>query len=244
MAATTGNIIRSAMRKIGVLDPGEPLPPNEGADALESLGQMVDAWGMESLLVPVVTTIEKELIAGQSEYTIGLLSSDTPPDNHIETSRPLQIITAVIRDSYNTDYTLKEIQASAYSRISVKDSESRPSQIYVREGWPLNTILFDSVPYDNETLRIEAIQPLSEILTTASLTDVVNLPPGYERALIYNLALELADEWGKQPSNMVAISATETKKWIKRNNYRPMVSTVDRALTNRSKGTFDINSVG
>lgn len=33
MAQTVGDLIRSAMRKIGVLAAGEPLPANEGDDA-------------------------------------------------------------------------------------------------------------------------------------------------------------------------------------------------------------------
>jgi hypothetical protein len=88
------------------------------------------------------------------------------------------------------------------------------------------------------------IQPLSEILPTASLTDAINLPPGYRRALIYNLAMDLCDEWGKEPSRMVTVTATESKKWLKRNNYRPLVLGMDRALVtpDRAKGTFIIES--
>lgn len=246
MSYTTGDLIRASMRKIGVLSAGEPLPANEGADALETLTQLVSAWSTETLLIPVVGTVQKQLIQGQAEYTIGIYPGETIPDNHIETSRPMKFIAALIRDEYGTDYPQEAIYVKTYNRISRKTNESRPSRFYVREGWPLNTILFESVPYANETLHLEVIQPLSEILPTACLTDVINLPPGYERTLVYNLAMDLADEWGKQPSNMIAVTATEGKKWIKRNNYRPLVLGMDRALVTpkRAKGTFDINDVG
>ena len=239
MATTVGDIIRSSMRKIGVLAAGEPLPANEGDDALQVFTQMVDAWTNETLLIPVVNVVTFQLTNDVSEYTIGIYPEPRPdplPFNHIETARPEKIIAAFIRDQYETDYIQEIIDVKTFSRISRKTDASRPSRFYVREGWPLNTILFESVPYAEETLHLEVIQPLSGMLPTASLTEVINLPPGYERALIYNLCLDLADEWGKQPSVAVATHAVEGKKWLKRNNYRDLVLGMDRAVATQRKG--------
>lgn len=239
MTTTTGDIIRSAMRKIGVLASGEPLSSGEGDDALEVLTQMVDAWTNETLLIPVVGVVTFELSNDIPNYTIGIYPDPKPdplPINHIETSRPEKILAAFIRDRYNTDYLLEPMSVNTFSGISRKTNASRPSRFYMREGWPLNEILFESVPYDTETLHLEVVQPLSEILSTACLTDVVNLPPGYERALIYNLCLDLADEWGKQPSNSIVAIAIEGKKRLKRNNYRDIVMGMDRAIASRRKG--------
>ncbi|ABV74295.1 hypothetical protein BA3_0010 [Thalassomonas phage BA3] len=239
MARTVGDIIRSSMRKIGVLAAGEPLPANEGDDALEVFAQMVDAWTNETLLIPVVNVVTKVLVENQPEYTIGIYPEPVPdplPSNHIETGRPERILSAFIRDRYDTDYIQEIIDVETYSRISRKTNTSRPSRFYVSKGWPLNTILFESVPYQDETLHLEVVQPLSEILPTACLTDVINLPPGYERALIYNLCLELASEWGKEVTALVATQAVEGKKWLKRNNYRPLVLGADRAVATQRKG--------
>ncbi|QZI87772.1 putative head adaptator [Vibrio phage 66E30.1] len=239
MATTVGDIIRSSMRKIGVLAAGEPLPANEGDDALQVFAQMVDAWTNETLLIPVVNVVTFQLTNDVSEYTIGIYPEPKPdpePINHIETARPEKILAAFIRDQYDTDYIQEVIDVKTFSRISRKTNASRPSRFYVREGWPLNTILFESVPYSSETLHLEVIQPLSEILPAACLTEVINLPPGYERALIYNLCLDLADEWGKQPSAAIATHAIEGKKWLKRNNYRDLVLGMDRAVATQRKG--------
>ncbi len=241
--ATVGSIIRSSLRKIGVLASGEPLPADEGDDAKEVLTQLVGAWSLESLLIPVVSVVTKELIAGQAEYTIGVYPDTVIPDNHIETSRPEKVLAAFIRDAYGTDYIQETIDVRTYSGISRKSNESRPSRIYTRKGWPLNTMLFESVPYANETLHLEVIQPLSEYLPTTSLTTEINLPPGYEQVLIYNLAIMLADEWGKSITPSIATLATEGKKRIKRANFRKLVLGMDRALVNnqRAKGTYIID---
>ena len=227
------------MRKIGVLAAGEPLPAHEGDDALEVFKQMVDAWTNETLLIPIVGVVTHTLVGDQSEYTIGIYPEPKPvplPDNHIETARPERIIAAFIRDQYQTDYIQEIIDVKTFSRISRKTNASRPSRFYIREGWPMNTILFEAVPYDGETLHLEVIQPLSEILPVAGLTEVINLPPGYERALIYNLCLELAPEWGKQVTPLIATQAVDGKKWLKRNNYRPLVLGIDRAVATQRKG--------
>lgn len=205
---------------------------------------MVDAWSLESLLIPVVSVVTKQLLPGFSQYTIGVYPGVTIPDNHIETARPEKIIAAFIRDAYDTDYPQEVIDVKTFSRINRKSNSSRPSRFYNRKGWPLNTILFESLPYTDETLHLEVIQPLSVYLSTACLTDVVNLPPGYEQVLIYNLAIMLADEWGKDVSNIVAVTATEGKKRIKRANFRKLVLGMDRALVSnqRAKGTYIIES--
>ncbi len=236
---TVGDLIRAAMRKIGVLAAGEPLPPDEGDDAKETFIMMVEAWSLETLLIPVVGVVTHQLQSNASEYTIGIYPEPKPvplPLTHIETARPERILSAFIRDQHQTDYIQEIIDTKTFSRISRKTNGSRPSRFYVRKGWPLNDILFESVPYADETLHLEVIQPLSEVLPAASLTEVINLPPGYKRGLVYNLAIELADEWGKQVSPAVATIATETKKWLKRANYRKLVLGMDRAVATQRKG--------
>ena len=239
MSFTVGGAIRSALRKIGVLAPGEALPAHEGDDALEVFRQMVDDWANEILLIPIVNDVLFTLSPNVSEYTIGIYPEPKPdplPENHIETSRPERIIAAFIRDGSNTDYQLELMDIKTYSRISQKGNGSRPSRMYVQEGWPLNEIRFESVPYANEVLHLSVVQPLSELLPTTGLTEVINLPPGYERALIYNLCLELAPEYGKEPTALIATQAVQAKLKLKRNNYRSLVLGMDRALATQRKG--------
>jgi hypothetical protein len=239
MVETVGDMVRSSMRKAGVLAAGEPLPPEEGGDALELFATMVDAWSLEALLIPTVNVVTHTLVSGIAEYTIGIYPSPQPiplPSNHIETARPQKIISMLIRDSAGTDFHLRTMEAKQYALISRKTTEARPSRMYMRDGWPLNTILFDTVPYADETLIMEVIQPLHEILPVASLTEVVNLPPGYKKVLIDNLAVEIAPEWQQEVSKVVAVNAVQGKKRIKSSNYRDIVLRVDRALSDKRKG--------
>ena len=238
MTDTVGGILRTAMRKIGVLAAGEPLPPDEGDDALEVFQDMVDALTLETLLIPIVSEITAPLV-GNTDYTIGIYPSPQPvplPDNHIETPRPEKIIAAFIRDTANTDYIQEIIDVETFSRISRKTDASRPSRFYVQEGWPLNKIRFESVPYIDETLHLFVVQPLNAILPGLTLTEEINLPPGYRQFLVYNLAALLAPEWGKDVPSSVVAFAVSTKKLIKRGNYRSIVLGMDRAVATQRKG--------
>ena len=246
-AFTVGEWIRASMRKIGVLGAGEPLPADEGADALFIAHGMIDAWTLEALMIPIVNVVTHTLAKGEAEYTIGIYPAPVPnplPVTHIETARPEKIISSFIRDGSGTDYQLEQIVANTYANVSVKGIESRPGRFYLRQGWPLHKILFNTVPYADETLHLEVIQPLSEVLPTVNLTDAINMPPGYKQELIYNLAVVLADEWGKTPSSVVFGLAASNKKRIKRSNYRPLILSVDSAITNarRNTGTYIIDS--
>lgn len=245
MARTVGDLIRSSLIKIGVLDAGEPLDPGEGEDAKQNLIQMLDAWALEELLVPVVSVVTKELSSEFSQYTIGSYPEPKPdplPGNHIETARPEQIVSAFVRDSYNTDTPIKTMSVTTFNNINVKDNVSIPSAMYTRKGWPLNTIAFNCLPLDGYTLHMEVIQPLSDIISASELTEVVNLPPGYEQAIIYNLCIVNSDDFGRQISQAVAITASDLKRKIKRNNSRQITQRVDRALLNSNAGTYDISS--
>ena len=247
MANTVGGIIRGAMRKICVLAAGEPLQYDEGQDALEVFRQMVDAWSNKRLTVPTVNLIEKAMVPNESEYTIGIYPDPKPdplPDNHIETTRPIEFITHIIRDVSGTDFPLDILDSRQYSERRRKFESARPYGFYLRKGWPLHTIIFTSVPYTDDTLFLEVLQPLSKILPLSKLDDAINLPPGYEKALVYNLAIDLADEWGKTPSQTVAFNAADSLKKVKRANTKVSYLQVDRALRRNiyRKGAYCVES--
>lgn len=233
MVTTVRDIIRGAYRKIGVYSAGESLGDAEAADGLEVLIDMIDSWSNSALLIPVVTLISKVLTLGERTYTIGHYPDPVPvplPSNHIEVMRPQEYLSLYLVDSANTSYPLKKIGAQSYDLISTKDVGRRPIQYYIRGGWPLDTIIFDSQPDTEYIFYIQARLPLSDFLVTATLDDVVDVPPGYMKALKANLAIEMADEFGQSPSQLLVANALSSLKRIKARNYQPLYSRCDRAL--------------
>jgi len=235
--ATIRNIIESALLKINALDPGESINGNEAGQNKDALYQMVDAWSNENLLVPVTTVITHPLVVDETEYTIGVYGSLPIPTTHIETPRPQQILSAFIRDSQGTDYSVTEMAYNQWSSITRKTNIARPSRYYKREGYPSDTLIFETNPYQADVLHLEAILPFTAILPVSTLNDVVALPPGYEQALVYNLAIDLAGSYGKDIGQFLFRRAEELKMMLKRQNLKLPTMEADRGLQTR-RGSY------
>jgi hypothetical protein len=79
-------------------------------------------------------------------------------------------------------------------------------------------------------------------LTTYTLTTQIALPAGYESALKYNLALELAAEYLIDPKEMLIIRAKESKANIKRLNSSPLETMSFEPAVTGYYGKYDITS--
>jgi hypothetical protein len=203
--ATARNLITGALRLIGVLMKSEAPSDDEAADALSALNGMLGTWSNESLLAFSKGLKSFPLTAGVSTYTIGTGAT-------FNTSRPTVIKQAYIMyDGF--DHPIDLISEEEYNEFSDKTQRSDyPNRLaYVRD-YPNATIKLYPVPDRSSTLFLFMEQPLTEI---SSLDDEISLPPGWERALRYNLAIELAPEYDQMPSQLIMMTATTSKRALK-----------------------------
>lgn len=227
---TVRNIIKSTMRLLGVIAQGETPTADEYQDAVSALNGMIDSWSNQSLLINSKTREVFNLISGQSSYTVGT-------GGNFNTSRPVSILNA----SYllnNSEYPLDIITQQEYAQIQIKTLASQPSKLYASGTYPLDTINLYPVPNIAAQIVLYTIKPFADY---TSLDTEIVLPPGYERALKYNLAVEIAPEYGKQISAEIATIAADSKAEIKRLNSESLYLTSDVVFLNNSK-VFDINS--
>jgi len=72
---------------------------------------------------------------------------------------------------------------------------------------------------------------------------VVQLPPGYERAIQQNLALELEPYYPTAViSQLLRMQAAESKGNVKRSNVRPVIAVYDKELTRSGHPRYNIYS--
>lgn len=230
--ATAGDTVKGALRLIQALTRGESMDSADGAEGLQALNDLVHSWYANDVLVPYLTREELALTQGKSEYTIG-----TGAD--LDTTRPLSIASIVLRDS-GTDYILDEIGQHWWSQLPIKDTESRPRQYYYEEGYPFGTIRFDYEPDHAYPIFVTSYKPFSDF---TDLADTIDLPPMYERALRFNLAMDLAPEYGREVPQTVAIQAQKALDDIRQRNFanRPREAEIDYSLTGRGRA-YDIRS--
>jgi len=221
---TGREFISASMRLLGVLASGETPSANETADGLGALNRMLSSWSTESLLINARVREVFPLISGQSAYTMG-------PSGNFNTTRPLNIDNALIRlagTSPQVETPLLILNLDQWSGITLKDLDSNiPIYLYAEGTSPLETLNIWPVPSATHELVLYSWKALTSF---ASANTDVSFPPGYEEALIYNLAVRLAPEFGKTVTAEVATIANDSKANIKRMNERPLYLQVDAAL--------------
>jgi hypothetical protein len=229
---TSLDLISSAMRLVGILGVGETPASNESTNALSSLNDMLDTWSNENLLIYDKVLEVFPLVGGQQSYTMGT-------GGNFNTARPLKIENAFLRTlsgSQTLDLPIEILNQDQWASISVKSlSSTLPTKLISLGSYPLETILLWPIPSAANSLGLWTWKPLSNITL---LTTIINLPPGYNKALRYNLALELAPEYGREPSPLVLAEAIASKETLKRMNSKPNLMTIDAAALSH-ESTFN-----
>ena len=113
-------------------------------------------------------------------------------------------------------FGVKLINQQQYDGIAFKTVTSTyPQVLWVNNTFPDMTLTVYPVPIKALEWHIISVETLTEVSSVA--TDMY-FPPGYLRAFRYNLAMELAPEFGVEPSPQVVRIAMTSKRNLKRIN--------------------------
>jgi len=208
---TTADIIYGSLRLIGVLAEGETPSSETAQDALAAMNQMIDSWNTERLSVFSTQDQVVTWPASTQSRTLG-------PTGDIVGLRPVLVDDATyFRDpSSGISFGLKLINQQQYNGIAVKTVTSTyPQVMWVNMTYPNIEMYVYPVPTKVLEFHIVSVQELS---APANLATVLAFPPGYLRAFRYNLACELAPEFGVEPSRQVQRIAMTSKRNLKRIN--------------------------
>ena len=211
MAVTAGDHINAVLRLLGILAEGEIPSSQMSNDALATLNQMLDSWSTERLMI--YNTQDQVITWNPYTYvqTLG-------PTGSIVGERPIAIDDAsYFRDpSTGISYGIKLINQQQYDGIAVKTvTSSYPQVMWVNMEYPDIRMVIYPVPTKVLEFHIISVQPLAQ---AASLDTELAFPPGYLRAFKYNLACEIAPEYGMEPSPTVQRIAVTSKRDLKRQN--------------------------
>ncbi len=201
---TTLAIIKAAMRKCGAIVMGQDPTAGEAQDCLFALNSMIASWSNDSLIVYARTLEGFSLSGGVASYTIG-------PSGVFNTTRPVRIISAYIR-SGSLDYSLSVETEESYDATSLKSIGDIPECLVYTPSIPLGLITLYGTPTAADTLYIRTEKPF----TSLTLNQDLEFPPGWERALVFNLVSEIASEYGQSVPPEVYEVAKESKAEIRR----------------------------
>jgi hypothetical protein len=220
---TAGDQINRALRLLGVLAENETPSAAMSQDGLMAMNQMIDSWDTERLSVFCTQDQVFTWPAGEYIRTLG-------PSGNFIGLRPVLLDEATYyRDpGTNVSFGIKFINQQQYNGIAVKTVTSTyPQVIFVNMGFPDVTMSIYPRPTRDLEWHFISVQKLDEPATL--VTDLL-FPPGYLRAFTYNLAMEMAPEYGVEPSRQVQRIAMTSKRNLKRINNPDDVMSMPYAI--------------
>jgi hypothetical protein len=140
------------------------------------------------------------------------------PGGNIDTQRPERFEAGCYFSWGGLDFELIEITEAEYNRITLKSVGGLgPTWFDYTPSLPLGTLRFFPRIPSSAVLRM----PVQVHLTAfADLTTLYTLPAGYERALVFTLAEEVAADYEREIPPTVARNAAAARRILKRANHK------------------------
>lgn len=237
---TGATAVNGALELVHVIRPGQTPATTESAEALAICNRMLESWSTDRLLVPVVGFARYALTANQAAYPIGVSAS--APFN---VARPIRIDAAgIVQTVYNAgtgDFRSDLEIISEREYVSIKDKTATsdvPERLYYAPGVANGTIYLWPTPNVSTATQLE-LSTWTALSQFADLVTDVPVAPGYQRAIITNLAIELVAAF---PAAMLdqstAVMAQESKAYIMRLNSQMVPQMPDAATPPTTNQAF------
>ena len=225
MTAVSTMIINSLIMT-GEKSIGGTLTSNESEYYISRLNSMMDSWSNETLFIPYYSVTSFGLPASQGSYTIGV-------GGNFNMTRPIRIVDpCYIRDLDGNDTPLIILDEKAWGGIVDKNADgSYPCYMFYDSGYSATstgTVYFWPEPSASLSTYINTLQPLQNLST---VTTNLQLPPGYQRAIETNFALEVAPGFISISPELAKI-AKESKAAIKSTNATAPILRLDYGVSN------------
>ena len=236
MATTVRDVIAGAFRLMAGDD--QTFTAQDYTNALQALNGMLQTWTIESLSVWTINRTVLPLTIGTQAYTLGTGGT-------LNMARPTWIENMSILQTTvtpNIEIPIQILQDQDWMNIPIKAvSSTFPTACYPQGDYPFNTLNFWPIPTQACSVVLYTPGPFGGF---ATINDAFSMPNGYERAIRFNLAVELCPEYGIEASPSVLGIAHQAKNELKIRNYQPNYLTVDAALLSGNSADIAYRSWG
>lgn len=233
-------MIYAALKTSGIVGIGQTPSAEDANTGMDLLQEIAETWNRERFMcwrnVEVIIPS-----TGAQSYAL----PDRPPRLDTAFARLMtgqQI--AGLNNAGPVDFPLTIINSQEdYAAISLKQLTTFPAAVWYAPDYPTGSVYFWPIPPAQQfELHVFYRYALPHY---SALTDPLNLPTEYHRALRYELAALLQINYGLQAASGIVSALMGTKAQIKAVNAHVRESQMPRALTPQMPGQGGISgSVG
>lgn len=218
MSATVRSVCTGALRLLGVTQQNNPPSAADMDVAVYALSSMLESWSTQALNIYTTTTLEFDFIPDQATYKLG-----PSLDADWETERPMALSYCYLRYTQSSgtpiDMPIQIINDQQRAAIQAKTITSPiPTTVYYNASMPDATLTFWPVPSTTYQAILWMDAPLNSF---DNLSDALQFPRGYEQAIRYNLAVNLAAEFGLSAKPEIVAVASRSINDLKSLNVTP-----------------------
>jgi len=244
MPTTGRNIVRDALRELGVVMPHETPEATLLQAGLDAANDLLDTWAAKRLTIGGTTISSYSLVSGTASYTIGdgatfdqpyptvILAWSVIPDD--DAADPLEIPMG------------RPLNAEEWQQIAVKSTTGAyPTRLYFDDLYAAGFGLVYVYPVpDNNDVDIKLYAKVPAV-TSLAVNTSYDFTRGYMRALKLTLAEELASRFGKEPSASLQRRASDARAVLAIRNIKPKQSPIQADfLIGRRVGRVDLYHTG
>lgn len=225
------DLIRAAMRKIGVLNSTEPPSGEDADDVLMELNLLLDRWNAKAEASFSTGFAPFTLTPNLSPHTIG------PSGTFVAVSRPQRIDGASLIVS-GVRYPITIRDRAWYQSLSLPALTSTiPTDCYYEPAMPDGQLYFYPVP--SSAYQVELWQ--RGLLARMTLVDYLVAPAGYRDAIVKTLAEEICTGVFRVPMpEGLREAAREARATIfAANEVIPDLCTRDSGMPGGGRSTYD-----
>jgi hypothetical protein len=227
MAYTALNLITDVLLDMGVIADQETPTASQSVGALTKLNDLIESWNLDPQKLYGATQYILPFVANKATYTIGL-------GGDLNIGRPDGVYAAFVRNTTATpsqqqDIPITILTDQQWADIPVKGMQGTfPFAIWFNMTYPLITAYVTPIPTGS---NYSLVFWDGNANATLALNTVLDLPPGYKRAMKYALFIELAAGYQIEVPASIQSLAISSKMSIDRQNA--VINTLETSSTTR-----------
>lgn len=219
--STALDLFTDALTSIGEAGQGQSVSAEMSAQALRVCNRMIAEWSVQRLFLFITNTRPFALTANLQDYVLG--PSATGPGAFVG-NRPILVEAAeavLAGSSMYNDLSLADLPkwASIRDLGATTSANGLPQLIYPEYLYPNMAFHLWPIPANACTVVLRTWEQLQQF---ATIFDTVNFPPGYEKAITLNLALELASYYNRPIPDIMATLAGQSLANVQKINAQSL----------------------